>query len=161
MKKGNRTHLSLRQRKKRRLDFICYILLTVPLFAISTPLLACLASSLKDGKLIFIDKGLIPQHPTLENYKYVLFNSDFLNYFRNSMILSSFSTVCCVLIGCLTGYAISRFRGKGFNLFKLMTYVLQMIQIGLVFLPMYIVINKLGLYNTYGSVILLYIGQIP
>lgn len=151
--------ISVRQRKKRRLDAICYVLLIIPLIIISAPLLTCLASSLKDGRLIFVDKGLIPKEPTLENYRYVLFNFDFMNYFKNSIIISSLSTVCCVLVGCLTGYSISRFSGKGFSIFKLMTYVLQMIPIGLVFLPMYIVINKLGLYNTYGSVILLYTGQ--
>jgi ABC-type glycerol-3-phosphate transport system permease component len=150
--------MSPMRKKKLFINILCYFLLIVPLAFFSLPLLTALASSFKPGEEIFVDKGLIPKNPTLDNYYHIIKNFNFFGYFKNSVIISATATFGCVMIGSLAGYSISRFRGGAFNVFKLMTYVLQMIPMGLVFLPMYIVVRTLGLYDTQASVMFLYIG---
>jgi len=150
--------LSPAKKRQRRINILCYFLVIIPLVFISLPLVTTLSSSFKYGVDMFVDKGLIPKNPTVENYQYIVFNYDFFGYFKNSLIISGIATFGCVMIGSLAGYGISRFRGGAFSLFKLMTYVLQMIPMGLVIVPMYIVIRSLGLYDTQLSVMVLYIG---
>jgi len=156
--KKTRLPLSPAKKKQRFFNILCYFLLIIPLSLISLPLITTVASSFKPGADIFVDKGLFPKNPTFENYVHIIKNFNFFGYFKNSVIISAVATFGCVMIGSLAGYSISRFRGGAFTVFKLMTYVLQMIPMGLVFLPMYIVIQNLGLYDTQGSVMFLYIG---
>lgn len=153
---ARRLPMTPKEKKKLRIDIICYIILLIPLAFISLPFLLTIANSLRPGDQLYIDQSLIPKNPTLENYVYVIQEFNFFHYLKNSCIISACSTFCSVMVGCITGYAISRFKGKFFSVFKVFTYAIQMIPLGLVFLPMYIVIQALGLYDTYGSVILLY-----
>ncbi len=74
----------------------------------------------------------------------------------NSVIVGVFSTVINAIVASLAAYCISRFRFKGReNLFLLFTVGI-LVPLNALMVPYFVIINKLGLYNTYGGMIVLY-----
>jgi multiple sugar transport system permease protein len=48
-------------------------------------------------------------HPTLDNFRHVLTDGNFLIYFRNSVIVAGGSTLLALMVSVFCGYALSRF----------------------------------------------------
>lgn len=95
--------------------------------------------------------------PTLENFRHVLFDSQFAVYFRNSVIVALFSTILTVTLGIFTSYALSRWPHMPLN--KAVGGVLivsQMIPGVLLLVPLYVLMRHLGLLSTYWALILVY-----
>lgn len=97
------------------------------------------------------------EHPTFENFRKVLFESQFLVYFCNSMIVAVASTVLTLIISIFSSYALSRWSympvtqivGGGL-------IVSQMIPGVLLLVPLYILMRNLGLLSTYTALIIVY-----
>lgn len=96
-------------------------------------------------------------HPTLDNFKRVLVDHGFLVYIRNSLLVSLLACFLSLVVSILAGYVFSRFyRRKVVGATNLFMLVSQMIPGVLLLVPLYIVMNKLGLLNTLGSLVLAY-----
>ena len=78
----------------------------------------------------------------------------FPTYVKNSLITSLFTMVIALMAATLCGYCISRFsfRGKGF--FSALLIVVQIFPSMLLLIPMYLLMNQLGLVNTHVSIII-------
>ena len=59
------------------------------------------------------DSSLIPPNPTLENYKSIFQNDDFILSLRNSAIISLTTTALALLVGSFCAYALARLRFRG------------------------------------------------
>jgi len=108
---------------------------------------------------------LAPQVPfkfTLDNFNAVLTNQSlhFLDYFRNSIVISLVSAFFCVAVASLAGYAITRlqFPGKMYLLFFALA-VSMFPQIGLVGY-LFKFMARLGWINTYQALLFPYIAWI-
>ena len=74
----------------------------------------------------------------------------------NSVFVGLAATAVNVVIASMGAYCISRFRFSGReNIFTLFTAGI-LVPLNALMVPYFIIINKLGLYNTYGGMILLY-----
>jgi raffinose/stachyose/melibiose transport system permease protein len=80
------------------------------------------------------------------------------SYYKNSLIISSVSVVLSVSISSLAAYAFSRLRfpGKQPLFFFLLAGVMLPLQIALV--PLYRLLNSMGLLSTYQGIIALYVA---
>lgn len=97
---------------------------------------------------------------TLDNYKDILSvkSLHFLDYLRNSLIVSGVSALFSALIGALAAYAISRFKFTGKMLIVLGVLALSMFpQISIVGY-LYKFMTQLGGINTYPALIFPYIA---
>src|ERR1700723_2328668 len=59
---------------------------------------------------------LWPSHASLEHFQFVLTNSDFPLFFRNSLIVSTATATIVTLLSGACGYGLSRFRFRGKSL---------------------------------------------
>jgi trehalose/maltose transport system permease protein len=98
----------------------------------------------------------IPWPPTLENYQVAFGQAPFARYYLSSAIVSVISTLCCLVLAALAGYAIARlrFRGKqvvliGVLMFSFFPAITQLV-------PLYNVMRTLNLLNTYPALIIPY-----
>jgi multiple sugar transport system permease protein len=81
---------------------------------VSFPLIWMVVTSLRpQSELIRIPPSLIPRSITFEHYARMLWETPFLRYFVNSMILAVSTTVLVVLIGTLGAYSLVRFTYRG------------------------------------------------
>jgi ABC-type glycerol-3-phosphate transport system permease component len=123
------------------------------------------SASLKGyGELFVIPPTLWPRHPTLMNYIGALSGSSrvsggYLSWpviYRNSIFVSSIVSAIVVVFTLFAGFALGRmkFRGSGF----LFTFILASVMLpgATILIPVFMLINWLGLLNTLWSVIILY-----
>ena len=99
---------------------------------------------------------LLPSRFSLEHYATVVGKSDFLLFFRNSIIVSGVTAIASTLLATASGYAFSRFvfRGK-FWIVGLML-VTQMFPLVIVITPIFSIFGVLGLTNSLTGLIIIY-----
>lgn len=112
------------------------------------PLLWALLTSFKLHKDIFVLPPKIIFSPTLNNYKYVLYNTPYFHYMKNSIIVSFSSAFISVFIGFLAAYSFSRFHVRGANNLLLWVLSLRMIPPLAVVVPFYLMAISTQLYDT-------------
>jgi multiple sugar transport system permease protein len=103
------------------------------------------------------DPTFIPTRLTGEHFALVLWESNFLVYVRNSLLVATSVTAATLVVSTLAGYAFSRFQrlpgitaaGVGMILGQLVPGVLLVV-------PLYITMKNLGLLDTLWSLILTY-----
>jgi raffinose/stachyose/melibiose transport system permease protein len=95
-----------------------------------------------------------PSHPTLENYRLVI-ESNFVQYFVNSVIVSLGAVLPAVLIAFMAAFAIVR-GGNGWFLRSVNSLFLMGLAIPLqaTIIPVYLIIIRLHLYDTLLAIIL-------
>ena len=128
-------------------------------FAVYTlfPLLWLLASSLKTNNE-FLTKSpfSLPAVPQWINFRNALTVAGLGRMLLNSVIVGLCATLLNVIIASMGAYCISRFRFRGReSIYTLFTAGI-LVPLSALMVPYFIIINKLGLYNTYGGMILLY-----
>jgi multiple sugar transport system permease protein len=96
----------------------------------------------------------LPQTWTLEAYQRLFTASDYPRWFQNSVVVTVFVTAGRVFFNSLAGYALARlrFRGRGL-VFSFLIAVMAVPGVVLL-IPKFLVINSLGIYNTYAAMIL-------
>lgn len=108
--------------------------------------------------------ALLPQHPTLSNYRTLLFDptSDFgIMFFlglKNSIVASLLTILLVIPISSLSAYALSRFRFRLKEAIRLGLLVTLVIPFFAVIIPLYKLFATLNLLNTYVGVIAVYMS---
>lgn len=104
----------------------------------------------KIGSLALIDE------PTLENYRNLLTNTDFLIWFRNSVVVATFTMIFGVAMAATAGYAISRYNFPGKRSLMWTFLITQMFPVAILIVPIYAIMSRLGLINTHASLVIAY-----
>lgn len=108
-------------------------------------------------KLIFTEgTALIPSSFTFENFGTVLLATDFLSYFRNSVIVSIGTAVITTAVAAAAGYAFSRFAFRGKRLIVALMLITQMFPLLMIIAPIYKIVAAVGLLNSLTSLIIVY-----
>ncbi|WP_374178916.1 carbohydrate ABC transporter permease [Leifsonia sp. WHRI 6310E] len=134
---------------------VSYAILVVLAVVYILPFLIQLATSFKtDADATAHPVSLIPQVWTTAAYTKLFLNSDFPTWFANSAIVTIFVTLGRVFFNSLAGYALARlhFRGRGV-IFAALVAVMSVPMVVLL-IPKFLVINQLGIYDSYAGMIL-------
>jgi ABC-type glycerol-3-phosphate transport system permease component len=137
-------------------QFIFYGALSLFVVLALLPYLWIVSTAFKDFSEIFtIPIRLIPRHITFDNFKAVIYGQmDFSQKFMNSLIVTIATTLLSLVVSLPCAYALTRFKMKG-KMFLLQTILIsQMIPIVVLLIPLYIVIVKVGLINTFSSLVI-------
>jgi multiple sugar transport system permease protein len=94
--------------------------------------------------------------PTLENYYKVFSTLKFFQYFGNSIIICALSTAISLVIGSLAAYTISRVRNKFVDQVAFWILTQRMLPAIAVLIPMYLVMSRLALLDTFPGMIIVY-----
>lgn len=95
--------------------------------------------------------------PTLDNYAMVFARTDFLLFFRNSIIVATCSTLLALLFGVPAAYALSRFRFKGANTLGLWILITYMFPPVASLIPFFLFFSKVHLINTFIAVVVMHV----
>ncbi len=137
-----------------RPNWVGGLLSVVWLAVVVIPVYWIVVTSFKSQDVYFLSNPLAPPtQPTLENYALVVQN-DFLRYFLNSVVVAVGAVVPAVLISFLAAYAIVRSRGRVLRAMNSLFLMGLAIPLQATIIPVYLLIIKLGLYNTLGAIIL-------
>ena len=138
--------------KKKLLNTVLFYLLVLTIALIVLfPFLWMLTSSFKTQVDIISWPPKLFFDPTLQNYRKVFEEQDFLKYFLNSTIVGVMAVGLSLLLGLPAAYSISRFTQKRLALFILLARLMP----GISFLmPWYIIFSRLDLMDSYVALVL-------
>ena len=140
------------------LAFVLIIFATVPgLWVVSTSFNP--AKSLGSG-------SFFPEDPSFVNYQDLLTNEFFpyAQWFINSLKISTITTILTVIVTCLAGYTLSRFRFTGRRQLMGAILILNVFPAILAMVAIFSMIQQLGLQipfiglDTHGGLILIYVS---
>jgi len=121
------------------------------------PALNALSISLRPGnRLRSTDLAIIPADWTLASYVELFTEQPFLTWLGNSLLVSGLVTLTGVALASIAGYAFSRYSFTGRRAMMLAILTTQMFPATMLLLPLYILIARLGLVNTYLGLLVFY-----
>jgi multiple sugar transport system permease protein len=95
--------------------------------------------------------------PTLDHYTYLFREGSFFpRWLLNTIVVSVASTTISLAFSVLAGYALARLRFWGAGVLGLLIFVGYLVPQTLLFIPLFDVIQTLGIANTYWALILTY-----
>ena len=124
-----------------------HLILVLVSFLTLYPVLWVIKISLGSNKGLTTDLSLLPSHPTLENFRFLLVEKPFLRWLYNSTLISLATTILGVILACTAAYAYSRFRFPGRNAGLISFLVTQMFPGTLMLIPLYLILDMLHLLD--------------
>jgi multiple sugar transport system permease protein len=97
-----------------------------------------------------------PSETTWENFSFVLLQSSFPTFFRNSVVVSVATAAVVTVIASAGGYAFSRFRFRGKPVVAFLLLITQTFPLVMIIPPIYRLMAPLGLTNNLLGLIVIY-----
>ena len=121
------------------------------------PVLNVVSISLRPGdRLRSTDLAIIPADWTVASYVALFTEQPFLRWLGKSLAVSTAVTLTGVALASTAGYAFSRFRFIGRKATMLAILTTQMFPATMLLLPLYVLIAKLGLVDTWLGLMVFY-----
>ncbi len=149
-----KTNQKIRRSKGERIGYF-FICLTLGLFAFSTvyPVWHVIMYSISDSKsamsggFFFWPRGL-----SFKGYELIFKTSQIWVAYKNSILVTLSGTILSVTLSALTAYPLSRKRLRGRGVISLAIFFTMLFSGGMI--PLYLQVYRLGLINTFWSMIL-------
>jgi multiple sugar transport system permease protein len=93
---------------------------------------------------------------TLEHYQTLLFGTDFLKFFKNTVIVTLCVVAVTMVISTLAAFSLSRMKFWGSATLATGVFLTYLIPDTLLFIPMFQIVKSLGLMNNYWAMVLVY-----
>jgi multiple sugar transport system permease protein len=99
---------------------------------------------------------IINTAPTLDHYTDLLFNTSFLTYFKNTVIVALCTVAITMVVSILAAYSLARMRFLGSATLATGVFLTYLVPETLLFIPLFKVVGGLGLLNSYWALVLVY-----
>jgi multiple sugar transport system permease protein len=137
------------------LAIVCTVLTIFMAVAWLFPVYWIAATALKsETETIAIPPTLFPSPPDLEAFIYVIHNSPIFRWYLNTIIVSATVTFVTILVSLMCAYALSRLEFAGKRLIYWSLLIGFMLPFSAMAIPLFMLMNKLNLVNSYLGVIL-------
>lgn len=152
------------KKNKRRVTLIAKSLLALVVLTYSLiPVLYTISSAFSPVQ--GISRQLIPDNPTLENFRTIIYDEPFALWMWNTTKIALISSLLAAMITTLTAFAFSRFRFAGRGKLLLGILLIQVFPALMAMIALYALLDQLGTccipmlgLNTHGGLILIYMG---
>ena len=122
------------------------------LMIICFPMLYIVLASFKSGAdLSAVPPTLFPTEWTYGNYVELFRQSDFVTYFKNSVILAIIATALSIILGAVGAYSLSRFPFRPIQVFGSISLLSYMLPEVLIVIPLYVYVVNPGYKSTISS----------
>jgi multiple sugar transport system permease protein len=134
---------------------VLYAILVVLAIVYIFPFLVQVATSFKtDADAAANPVSLIPGTWSAAAYERLFAGSDFPIWFANSAVVTVFVTLGRVFFNSLAGYALARLQFRGRNVVFAALVAVMSVPLVVLLIPKFLVINQLGMYDSYTGMIL-------
>jgi len=148
------------RRKARTNKILLYGVLVIMSIVALFPILFCISASLRTQENLFQSmfpftwRSLVPTEITFNNYITIFRDFNFIRPIINSLIV----TIATIILGCffnsIAAFALTSFQFRGRTFVRLLIMVSFMVPFEAIAIPLYSVVDSLGLVNTYAGMIL-------
>ena len=147
------------QRNRRWALILAYFFLIVFIICFLLPPYYMIVTSFKTNEEISSLKGfpwIINQGPTLFHYKNLLTETLFLTFFKNTVIVTTFTVTISMAISILAAYSLARMRFFGSAVLATGIFLTYLVPETLLFIPLFKVLGSLGLLNSKWALVLVF-----
>jgi multiple sugar transport system permease protein len=147
------------QQNRRWALILAYVFLVIFIIFFLFPPYYMLVTSFKTNQEISSVKGIpwiINQKPTLYHYKNLLTETQFLTFFKNTVIVTVFTVAISMTISILAAYSLARMRFFGSAVLATGIFLTYLVPETLLFIPLFKVLGWLGLLNSKWALVLVY-----
>lgn len=140
---------------KDRQKILVYATTIIGCLIILAPLFWMLVTSFKTfGETLQVDGPLLPQNPTLDNYKQVVETLPMGQLTLNTVVVMFFSIIGSVLNCSLAAFALVYLKIPGVKYILIFILSFAMIPGEVFTIPVYNIMNQLGLINTLTAIVI-------
>ena len=100
----------------------------------------------------------IPKEITFQNYTDAWTQGNVNRYLLNSFIITIPALVAVIFLSSLSAFALARYRFRANRPIYFMYVAGTMLPFQILLLPVFLLMNRVGLYNSYGGVILIHVA---
>ncbi len=132
-----------------------YVGMVAAVLLVVVPLFWIVITSFKERPDIFTKPAIYWPNPgTTENYRTVVTDIPFVDYFRNSIILTAAISIAKIVLGVLSAYALALLRFPGRGLLFIVVIAALMVPNQITVISNYALVAQLGWRNTYQGIII-------
>lgn len=126
---------------------------------ITFPLIWMIGTAFKpESEVMAMPPSLLTANPTLHNFERVLSETNFVVYFKNSLIVATFTTALVLFVATIGAYAMTSFNLRGREVISKSVLLAYMLPSTAILIPLYLIIANMGLTNTLVGLIVAYTG---
>jgi len=145
--------------QNRIMHWLVLLGIAVVLVVVLFPIYWMLLTGIKPKSEIYLPiPTLWTSNPTLDNIRSLFDRTPFPIQMRNSLYVSTVTTVISIVVSSLAGYSLSRLHYPGRDFFSSSIFFIYLIPGMMTLIPLYVFLSRLGLLNTLYSLILAYLA---
>jgi raffinose/stachyose/melibiose transport system permease protein len=147
--------------KNRIFQTVVLVWFSVFALVIIYPIIWLGLSGLKSNADFFLNTWKLPEEGLWSNYQ-AAWEAGIGQFFLNSVFITVVTVVTVLLLGSMAAFGLSRFQFKGQNILLVIILSGLMLAPQVSLIPLYKLLQAVGLYNTYWALILPYVAfQLP
>lgn len=145
---------------KLRTQNLFFLVVTLLFVCISLfPFYWQLITALKPPEQVFsMPPKWLPDRLYLNNFVEVFQSQPFLDFIKNSVIVSGVTTIFCLMVGSMAAYALARLNVRGKHIFLFAVLAVAIFPQVSVVSPLFLVFKELNWLNTYQALIIPYLA---
>lgn len=141
-------------KRKKTEKIVMTIIMMIGGILVSIPFLWMISSAFKpENEILAIPPTVFPENPTFDNFIKLFTEMNFLVYLKNTLIIVVISSVGLLFNG-MAGYGFAKFEFKGKEKLFYLVLATMMIPGQVTMIPVYLLLNEMGLTNTMTGIIL-------
>ena len=127
------------------------LLIAIAVLSLAPLLWMLSVSFMQPGEASHVPPPLLPEAPTLHNYRELFERVGMGRYLRNSFLIATGVTLVSLLLNTMAGYAFAklRFRGREAAFRTLLAALVVPGQVAM--MPLFLLLKQMGLVNTYAG----------
>jgi multiple sugar transport system permease protein len=132
-----------------------YVPLTAGLVVTIIPFLWMASGAFKPRQEILAGGiSILPENATLENFRDLFTRTEFTSYFLNSAVVAVAVVLGNLVFCSMLAYALTKLQFPGRRVLFGTVMTMLMVPTVVTFIPLFVLVTKMGLINTYGALIL-------
>ncbi len=135
----------------RTKSFLSYLVLTLGSLVTLFPFVWMLLTSLKPLPEVF-DLTLLPREPTLQNYRIILFDYLFGQWFWNSLLVAGITTLSVLVFDSLAGYTLAKLDFPGKPVVFVLILSTLMVPTEMLVIPWFVMSIEFGWTDSYWGI---------
>ncbi len=149
---------SLKRGRRWALFASYFFLILFAIFFLTPPYYMIITSFKSDAEVAHMatNPWFIFNGVTLDQYKLLLTGTDFLIFFKNTVIVTLCVVAITMVVSVLAAYALSRMRFWGSTVMATGIFLTYLIPDTLLFIPLFQIVKAVGLLNSYWGMVLVY-----
>jgi multiple sugar transport system permease protein len=117
------------------------------------PLIWMVSSAFKPGEDVY-SLSIVPESPTLDNFRYVFTELPFPRYMFNSFFVSLTVTLIALFFHSMAAYALARLRFPGRELIFRLIFATLLVSLPVILVPLFVLVRSMGMLNSYAGLII-------